>query len=138
MPTRSEIVAEARKWLGTPYHHEARVLGHGVDCIGLVLSVANAFGMEVPNQTGYSRTPEEDRLLAGLDYYTNRIELAEAKAGDIVVIPFIHRMRHLAILTDKGMIHSYEPKGMVVEHSIDERWRRLFRRAYAFPGVIDG
>lgn len=137
MPTRAEIVAEARKWLGTPYHHEARVLGHGVDCIGLILAVANAFGMEVPNQTGYARIPEESRLIAGLDTYTNRIELSEATAGDIVVIPFVHKMRHLAILTDAGMIHAHEPNGKVVEHAIDDRWRRLFRRAYRFPGVID-
>lgn len=135
MPVRTEIVAEARKFLGTPYHHEGRVLGHGVDCVGLILEVAKAIGIDVPNQTGYSRVPEESRLIGDLDTYAIRIELSQATIGDIVVIPFIHKMRHLAILTDKGMIHSYEPAGGVVEHAVDERWRKLFRRAYQFPGV---
>lgn len=134
---RDEIVAEARKWLDTPYHHEGRVLGHGVDCIGLILAVANAFEMQVPNQLGYSRMPEEERLLAGLDAYMTRIEVTAARAGDVVVIPFIHKLRHLAILTDKGMIHAHEPNGKVVEHAVDDRWRHMFRRAYQFPGVTD-
>lgn len=138
MPTNSAIVAEARKWLGTPFHHEARVLGHGVDCIGLVLAVANAFNMDVPNQTGYARTPEEARLLEGLDIYTHRINACDSQPGDIVVIPVEKKLRHLAILTDIGIIHAFEPAGMVVEHSINEKWRRMFRRFYRFPEVVNG
>lgn len=132
---RAEIVAAAREWLGTPYHHEGRVLGHGVDCIGLVLQVAIACGVEVDEQTGYARIPDESRLLAGLDRYTNSIQLSEAQAGDIVAIPFIHKIRHLAILTNNGMIHAYEPAGGVVEHAVSDRWRKQFARAYALPGV---
>ena len=30
---RLAVVAEAESWLGTPYHHEARIKGHGVDCV---------------------------------------------------------------------------------------------------------
>jgi NlpC/P60 family putative phage cell wall peptidase len=138
MPVRSEIVAEARKWLGTPYHHEGRVIGHGVDCVGLILEVAKSLGINVPNQTGYSRIPEESRLTADLDTYAVRIDMSSLDVGDIVVIPFLHKLRHLAILTDRGMIHSYEPAGMVVEHVVDDRWRKMFRRAYQFPGVSNG
>lgn len=36
---RAQIVAEAQKWLRTPYHHRARVLGAGVDCSMLLAEV---------------------------------------------------------------------------------------------------
>lgn len=37
--TRAAIVAEARRWLGTPYRHQASVIGAGADCLGLVRGV---------------------------------------------------------------------------------------------------
>ena len=30
-PTRTDVVAVARAWLGTPYHHQARLQGVGVE-----------------------------------------------------------------------------------------------------------
>lgn len=39
---RAAIVEEAKSWLGTPFHNEARVKGHGVDCGQLLLGVYEA------------------------------------------------------------------------------------------------
>ena len=36
---RKDVVAEARSWLETPYHHAADVKGHGVDCAMLLVRV---------------------------------------------------------------------------------------------------
>ena len=36
---KKQIIQTARQWLDTPYHHQARVKGVGVDCIGLVIGV---------------------------------------------------------------------------------------------------
>src|SRR5215207_7343246 len=36
MTTREQIVAAARGWIGTPYHHQASVKGVGCDCLGLI------------------------------------------------------------------------------------------------------
>jgi cell wall-associated NlpC family hydrolase len=70
-----------------------------------------------------------------MDQYAVRVPLEQAQAGDIIIVPYQFRMRHMAILTDKGMLHAYEPLGKVVEHAIDNKWRRMFRRAYQYPGV---
>lgn len=134
---RSAIIAEARKWLDTPFHHQGRVLGHGVDCYGVIEMVARAFNLPTPS-VNYARIPDEAMLTGFLDQYAERSSLNIAQPGDIVVILFMKKMRHLAILTDIGLLHAYEPAGKVVEHSADEKWRRMFRRAYRFPGVIDG
>jgi cell wall-associated NlpC family hydrolase len=41
---RAQVVQEALTWLGTPYHHHARVKGVGVDCAQLLCAVYEASG----------------------------------------------------------------------------------------------
>ena len=45
MRSRLEVVCEARTWLGTPFHHQARAKGEACDCAGLVIGVARALGV---------------------------------------------------------------------------------------------
>jgi NlpC/P60 family putative phage cell wall peptidase len=42
---RGAVVAEARRWIGTPYHHRANILGAGVDCARLLIEVYAAAGV---------------------------------------------------------------------------------------------
>ena len=42
---RAAVVAEARRWLRTPYHHAAQCLGAGVDCAMLPAAVYRAVGL---------------------------------------------------------------------------------------------
>ena len=42
---RQRVVAEARSWLRTPYHHNQRLKGGGVDCANLPAAVYAAAGM---------------------------------------------------------------------------------------------
>ena len=55
--TRDQIVSQAREWIGTPYHHQARVRGAGVDCIGLLICVCRELGLVAPDfdVNGYAR-----------------------------------------------------------------------------------
>ncbi|MGA8997361.1 MAG: peptidase P60, partial [Pseudolabrys sp.] len=39
---RKDIVAETRRWIGTPYRHQASLIGVGCDCLGLVRGVWRA------------------------------------------------------------------------------------------------
>ena len=39
MPTRDAVIAAARRYVGTPYHHQAALAGAGCDCLGLVRGV---------------------------------------------------------------------------------------------------
>jgi NlpC/P60 family putative phage cell wall peptidase len=42
---RAAVVAEAESWLGTPYHHMARLKGVGCDCLTLLAAVYEAAGV---------------------------------------------------------------------------------------------
>ena len=56
LTTRSRIVALARAWLGTPYHHQASVRGVGADCVGLVRGIwRELYGSEAEALPAYTR-----------------------------------------------------------------------------------
>ncbi|NCO16648.1 MAG: peptidase, partial [Alphaproteobacteria bacterium] len=44
---QARIVAEARRWIGTPYVHQSSARGAGTDCLGLLRGVWRAlYGVE--------------------------------------------------------------------------------------------
>ncbi len=50
------VVAAARAWIGTPYHHQASVRGVGADCLGLVRGVyREVMGRDPEVAPAYSR-----------------------------------------------------------------------------------
>ena len=54
--TRQQIICEARKWLGTPYVHQASKCQAGTDCLGLVRGVYRALcGTETETPPAYER-----------------------------------------------------------------------------------
>ena len=42
---REAVVTEAASWIGTPFHHAARVKGAGVDCLMLLAEVYERAGV---------------------------------------------------------------------------------------------
>lgn len=52
---KEQIIAKAREFIGTPYLHQGRVKGAGIDCCGLVIQVAKELGLSDYDLTGYSR-----------------------------------------------------------------------------------
>lgn len=136
MTTRADIIAEARKWIGTPYHHQQRALGLGVDCVGILIGVAHALNLSTFDTFDYGRTPNPDRMLALLREHMTEIAIDDAVAGDAVLFRFTQDPQHLAILTDGGrMIHAYATVGECVETDYDRAWRRRAVAAFAFPQV---
>lgn len=140
MPSRDDIVAEARKWVGTPFRIYGRALGKGCDCLGLVVGVAHGLGISDADFLAYGPDPAgipdiETMLGAHLD----RIEENEAGAGDVLFLNWNRSPRHFAILTPRNvdsrpfnMIHAYEPEDRVVEHVYDKKWNLRFVSAWRF------
>lgn len=108
---RRAVVAEALTWMGTPWHHRARVKGAGVDCIQLLVGVYHACGLCPDIDTGdYPRDwmlhRDEERLLAGLGQYA--VEIESPGVGDIVVYRFGRCYSHAGIFTGpREIVHAY-------------------------------
>jgi NlpC/P60 family putative phage cell wall peptidase len=135
---RDQIVAEARTWLGTPFRHQGRVKGVGVDCVGLAIGVASALGLADYKEIAYSRQPDPDVMKNQLDAYLKPIDRSEVLPGDLYWIRFIHPM-HIAIATRVNgkdyMIHSYYNAKKCVEHRLNGEWKNRIVACYRFRGL---
>lgn len=138
---RCAVVAEARRWIGTPYRHQASVLGAGCDCIGLVRGVWRAlYGDEPLVPPAY--TPDwaeagEESLLDAARCFLLTGSVARAGAGDVLLFRMRAGapMKHAAICADDDrIIHAYWGHA-VVESRLTPFWRTRLAAAFSFPGV---
>lgn len=147
MSAREAVVAEARRWLGTPFHHKARLQGVGVDCLGLVWAVGEGAGVMPPitkKQAApfwrfYGRRPNPPEMGAALRQFLVPIRADEAGLGDICWMHWGNFIPvHMAILGEaegrRTLIHAVLDIG-VVEHSlIPERAADIYS-FWRYPGV---
>lgn len=133
------ITTAARLLLDTPFKHQGRIPGVALDCAGLVVAVAQALGLPVADQTGYSRSPSGGLLEAALDSQPclQRIP-GPAQEGDVVLMRFKGDPQHLGIVAGGNLIHAWQVVGKVVEHRFDPEWQRRTVRVYRFVGVSHG
>ena len=139
----ADFVAEARRWLGTPYVHQASVRGAGCDCLGLVRGVwRGCLGDEpvrVPAYTAdWSEAAHDERLWRAAERFLQRKDLSDAAPGDVLLF----RMRdqsvakHMGIAAKVGescsFIHAYTGHG-VIESPLSLPWRRRIVARFSFP-----
>ena len=124
------IIEQARTWLGTPFAHQGRVKGLGVDCGGLLVCVGREVGVEVADTPAYSMSPDPEIFRSMLADYCYPISKDEMAPGDVVWISFAGEPRHVAFVTDIGLLHAWGRPGKVVEHRIDEVWRRRIKSVH--------
>lgn len=141
--TRDAVVAAARTWIGTPYHHQASRRGVGCDCLGLVRGVwREVYGRDAEAPPPYSRDWAEasgvETMLAAAGRHLTPIDRAEIAAGDVVVF----RLRpgcvakHAAIVASaRTMIHAIEG-APVCEVALAGWWRRRIAGAFRLPRVV--
>jgi NlpC/P60 family putative phage cell wall peptidase len=141
--SRRDIIAEARRWIGTPYHHQASACGIGTDCLGLVRGVWRALhGHEAEIAPPYTRdwaeaTGAETMLAAARRHLIERATQA-AEPGDVLIFRFraYAVAKHVGILTGPAaMIHAVEGR-LVTEVPLGAWWRRHLAAAFSFPGTI--
>lgn len=131
--TPHDIITEARTWIGTPFHHQGRVKGAGVDCIGLVIGVAHALGLSDFDSTNYGRIPNP--LVMGRGLRDNMIKVDTIEPGCVLWFAFQSAPMHVGIVTDTGLIHAYSLAGKVIETGLDPQWLERKRGCFRFPGV---
>lgn len=136
---RARIVAVARGTIGTPFHHQARLVGVGIDCVGLLVHVAKTIGIPHVDVPVYSLRPNGDELERILALSLNRIPVEEASVGDVLCFWIRKRgePQHVSILTAPDrMIHTYADVGRVVEHGYAGNWPAHVSSAWRYPGVV--
>ena len=134
---RQTVAGEARRWLGTPYHHNARLLGVGVDCALLPAAVYEAAGVIEHVDPKYCRDWHLHR--SGEQYvdwviHTGGREITreEADTGDLVLWRWGRTFSHGAIIVDRpNVIHAWLGLG-VTQDNMDQHTELSSREARFF------
>jgi len=128
---RAEIVAEARSWIGTPYLHQGRIKGVGVDCAMLLLEVYERVGLvshlelvETVTDPGaqIAKYPPdwmlhrgEERYLSIVERFARRLGEGEMpRDGDIALYRWGRTISHGGIVDRwPRIIHAYSRSNQV-------------------------
>ena len=143
MTTRDAFLAEARRWIGTPYRHQASVLGGGADCLGLIRGVwRNLIGQEpeqIPAYTAdWSEPSGDEALLRAAFRWLVPKPINSTDIAEVIVFRMQHGgvAKHLGITAEKNghptFVHSYTDHG-VVESSLSQPWQRKIIARFDFP-----
>ncbi len=139
-PRGDEIVAVARSWIGTPYHHQASVKGVGADCLGFIRGIySQVAGRPAERPPGYSRDWGEvgssEPLIAAARRHLVEVPMDARRPGDVLIF----RLRagfvakHVALLASgETMIHATEGD-VVREVAFCGWWRRRLACVFRFP-----
>jgi cell wall-associated NlpC family hydrolase len=120
----SAALLVARGFLGTPFRHQGRLPRVGLDCVGLLVATAKAFGMSPSDCTTYSLIPKEGVLIPYLEK-----NLVRSERG-LVASFWIRRPTdppyHCAIIDweRNTMIHAFTSIGKVVEQTYSPFWQK--------------
>ncbi|WP_378944534.1 NlpC/P60 family protein [Paracoccus sp. R86501] len=138
------VVNAAREWLGTPYVHQASVMGCGADCLGLIRGVwRQIHGAEPEVTPAYTADWAEcggtevlqDAAMRHLlpvldrdDWQIGQVLLFRMRQGAIA--------KHLGILSQAGaearFLHAYTYHG-VIESPLTRPWRSRVVARFRFP-----
>jgi hypothetical protein len=148
--TNEQIVMRARAYLGTPFVPKGRSIGKALDCIGLVLMVAQDLGLKdihgIPvtgsTYSDYSDQPVgnfvHDECFKNLIY----VPVRKVQPGNVVTVAVGTAPCHVGFIgSDRSgaltLIHAYNGgRQNVVEIPIDIKWFRRLRGGFTFPEVV--
>lgn len=129
----SKIADTAKKYLGVPFIHQGRS-PEGMDCVGLLVQVANDLGFEAHDFTAYSLRPQAKQLMKLIGKSCDRVG-GVPEPGDILVFALLgpNWPQHAAIKTEAGMIHSFRGGPCkVVEVGFDDFWQERLHSTWRY------
>lgn len=132
----------AKTLLGVKFEHMGRSV-HGMDCVGVIVHVANTLGLTVRDSPHYGREPARNNNAFQLAEYLERNFGPPVKrpygVNDVVMMKLRPRFdpAHVGIIAPHryglALIHAYGEVGKVVYHRVDETWHSRIIQAYQWP-----
>jgi len=142
---RARLIAEARRWIGTPVLSIApRCAAWGPDCLGLVRGRrgVGVIGPEPEHLPAYApdwaEAGRRETLTDAAARHLHNVPLDQIQPGDVLLFRFRAHLpaKHAAILcAPDRMLHAYD--GIAVcDTALTPWWHRRLAAAFAFPGTL--
>lgn len=142
MPDRPHQIA--LRYLGVPFRHRGRRPSSGLDCVGLMVVVAQELDFPVEDLRVYGREPTGEilqKLL--LDHLGEPKDPgAPLEIDDVLALqlPGQPDWGHMGLVIPHpyglGIVHAYAEAGKVVAQRIDARRRSQIRAVWSWPSKL--
>lgn len=120
----------ARETLNTPFVHQGRICGKGLDCVGVVQHIVSRANFPHLDQTGYAKTPSRGELEKVLNNQPCLELTKQLTEGCVLLMRWKKEPMHVAYFTGDSIIHAYATVGRVVEHKLNTEWRTKIVKIY--------
>lgn len=136
---RAAVAQEAMAWLGTPYHHHARIKGVGVDCAQILIAIYAGLGLAPEIDPGHYahdwHLHQREEVYIDWVLRAGGHEVDAPGVGDIGLFRFGRTHSHSAIWVGDGqMVHALLGSGVIVSGQYEApltgrpvRWFSLFK-----------
>ncbi len=126
------LAAEVEAYIGTPFRHQGRAPGKGLDCAGVWACGAEAAGLEVDCPTDYDDDPSARLILDTLSKTCDEVELGDARPSDVLAFWFAARgeASHLGVLTCADEFVHVRRGRTVERQTMTPFWRRRLLSAW--------
>ena len=135
MVSGTDVFIEARELIETPWQHQGRKKGVGIDCIGVPILVAKELGLGNFDKIDYPRVP--NGTMQGLIAQHCTTELLQP--GVLLVFRISATAQHCGIVSNymdgQGLIHAWDIAQKVVEHRLTQDWLKKVVGCYGLPKV---
>jgi cell wall-associated NlpC family hydrolase len=136
-----DIINKAREYINTPFHHQGRLKGVGVDCAGLIICTAKDLNIDVYDIKGYSNIPSQGLFEKTVINQLIKIDFEDLQQGDMMIFKFTSEPQHIAFVSEVKpnikIIHAYQQVNKVVEHDFDKIWERRLVACFRFKNLKD-
>lgn len=139
MATRKEIIDAARSYVGVKWRHLGRTRA-GLDCIGLLVTVAIDCRISVVDSTDYGRIPDEGRFLNLLRDQSDLGSKMRIRTGSILLLTQAGRACHCGIVSMEPPVATIIHAGLLHRQVVEEPFQPWFRDIFEvreFKGVTD-
>lgn len=140
--TGKDIIKIAKTYLGTPWKHQGRVKGRGIDCAGYIVEVMKELCLDTSfDLEGYERIPDGQKLAEIANNNGKSVLLKDIKDGDVILFNVLGNPQHLAFYYSENgidyMLHAYGDKSVnkVVAMRLDTKWKNRICGVYRINGV---
>lgn len=144
---RAQAVTTARGLIGTRWHHHGRTRA-AVDCVGLLVVVAQELGIPHVDDLSYGMRPKPGALEGALERSgLVRIKVDEIQPGDVLAFWYGEKglPYHVALVSSldgrQTMIHAMAPfgsrPGIVQEVTLNQFWRHRVVSAWRYASSTD-
>lgn len=129
----------AKTYVGTPFHHLGRVKKVGIDCVGIILGVAEELNIPLVIHPDFKRYGRKAKQRPLLDYMDEQFIWVGSREVGSIAVSWYDRVTkepsHLGIVTEIGMVHTNGHLGITIEEHWSPKWTTRIVGYYKYPGV---